>query len=243
MSFGWRQLALGLGAAALGASAMVLAQSSPDGAAPAAPDRAGIEAVVRDYILAHPEIISQAMDRLQANQTGQLIAANRKAIETPFPGAEAGNPGGDVTLVEYLDYACGYCRASVADVDRLIAGDPKLHVVFRELPILGAASATAANASLAAAAQGRFYAFHRALYAAGQLTDAKVAAVARATGVRQEGTPPGAAAEIAANLEMARTLRVSGTPSFVVGDQMLSGAVGHDALAKAIAETRAARKG
>ncbi len=242
MNPGWRQIGAGVLAMAFGASAAVLAQSRIAAAPPA--DRAAIEAVVRDYILAHPEIIPQAMDKLQANQTAQLVARNRTAIETPFPGAEAGNPNGDVTLVEFVDYACGYCRASVADVDRLIAADGKLRVVFRELPILSPASETAAKASLAAAAQGRFYAFHKAIYAAGQLSDEKVAAVARATGVTPPATPPPAAAsEIAANLDMAHLLHLSGTPSFVVGDQILGGAVGYDALAKAVADTRAGRKG
>lgn len=240
MSLGWRQIGAGALAMAVGAAAAVAVTSRTG--TPAA-DRGAIGLVVRDYILAHPEIIPQAMDRLQANQATQLVAANRRAIETPYPGARAGDPHGDVTLVEYLDYACGYCRASVADVDRLIASDPRLRVVFRELPILSPISETAAKASLAAARQGRFYAFHKALYAGGRLSEATIAAAAATAGVtRPDTAPPDAGVEIAANIAMARTLRIAGTPSFIVGDRVLAGAVGYDALASAIADARAVRK-
>ena len=245
MNLRGKQLAGGLAAAALGASIAAWAQSgarSDGGRAVSAPDRAAIEAVVRDYILAHPEILPQAMERLQARQTASAVAANRAAIETPFAGAWAGNPKGDVTLVEYFDYACGYCRASVADIDRLIAADRNLKVVFRELPILSEASAQAARLSLLAAQQGKFYAFHKAVYAGGQPSAAKLAAAAAQAGLGASGATPAAPAidrEIATNVDMARTLKLSGTPSFVVGDAVLNGAVGYDALRQAIADARA----
>lgn len=242
MRIGWKQAVAGLAAMAIGASAAVFAQSGIGGGETS--DRAAIEAVVHDYILAHPEIIPQAMDKLQQRQTADLLDANRHSIETPYPGAIADNPRGDVTLVEYLDYACGFCKASVPDIDRLIAADPNVRIVFRELPILSDVSMVAARASLAAAAQGRFYAFHKALYAGGQLSVARIAAAAQQTGVAHAGdTPPDADAEIAANIAMARTLHLSGTPSFIVGDQVLSGAVGFDALQKAVEDARAAKRG
>lgn len=216
-------------------------------AAPKAPaDRAAIEAIVRDYILANPEIIPQAIERLQGRQTAKAIETNRKAIETPFAGAWAGAADGDVVLVEYFDYACGYCRASVKDVDRLLAEDKKLKVVFKELPVLGDASDEAARVSLAAARQGKFLPLHRSLYASGTLTSDKIAAVWRTAGLdgsklMADIRSPEVAREIDDNLGVARALGMSGTPSFVVGDQVLNGAVGYAKLKEAIAAARAAR--
>ncbi len=244
-------IAAGLAGAAVGASVAVYAAGGAPAAmdragAPAAMDRAGVEALVRSYILDHPEIIPEAMEWLQAHDTAKSIAASRKAIETPFAGAWAGNPKGDVVLVEFFDYACGFCRAALPDIDRLLAEDKGLKLVFRELPILSDESDKAARLSLAAAKQGRFPAFHRALYQAGPLDEAKLTRVANAVGL----SPPRVAAdlagadlgeEIANNIALARTLKLTGTPSFIVGDQAMSGAVGYDALKQAIADARAKR--
>ncbi len=230
----------GLIGLAAGAAAMAVAGGGAGMAA--GTDKAAIERIVHDYILAHPEIIPEAMQRLQSNETGKLVSANRTALETPFPGAWAGARDGDVTLVEFFDYACGYCRQSVADVDRLLAEDKRLRIVFRELPILGPGSEEAAKASLAAAGQGRFLDFHRRMYAAGRPSAATVAATRKASGVTTSA-PAGAAAEIDKNLELARQLNLSGTPSFIVGNRVLNGAVGYDALKQAIAEARAAKAG
>src|SRR3546814_18464552 len=113
-----------------------------------------METVIRDYLLSHPEIIPEAVKRLQERQVSDVIETNREAIETPFEGAWAGAKDGDVVLVEFFDYACPYCKASVADVKRLLAEDPKLKVVCRDLPVLGDNSREAAVASLPAARQG-----------------------------------------------------------------------------------------
>jgi len=212
---------------------------------PTAPggDRGRIEQVVHDYVLAHPEIIPQAMQKLQDEQTGGLIAANKSAILDPVGSAWAGNPKGDVTLVEYFDYACGYCRASVADVDRLVAADPQIRVVYKELPILSAYSDRAARMSLVAAQAGKFAAYHHALYGEGALDDAKIDRAAESAGLDAKAADsPAIAREIEGNLDLARSLRLSGTPTFVVGDTMLNGAVGYDGLKEAVAKARAARK-
>jgi len=210
---------------------------------PASTDKAAIERIVRDYILAHPEIIPEAMQRLQQGETGKLVAANRSAIETPFPGAWAGAVDGDVTLVEFFDYACGYCRQSVADIDRLLAEDKKLKIVFRELPILGPGSEEAAKASLAAARQGRFIDFHRKMYAAGRPSAATIASARKAAGVAPGEVPAATvSAEVDKNLGLARALNLTGTPSFVIGDRVLGGAVGYEALKQAVAEARAKKK-
>ncbi len=99
-------------------------------------DRARIEHTVRDYILANPDIIPEAMQRLNDRENAKVIATMRSAIETPYGNAYMGNPKGDVTLVEYYDYNCGYCRASLPTLDKLVQADPKLRIVFREMPVL-----------------------------------------------------------------------------------------------------------
>ena len=208
-------------------------------AAPDAPRRAQIEAVVRDYVLAHPEIIPEAMKRLQDRQTGDVVAANRAAILTPFAGAWSGNPRGDVTIVEYFDYNCGYCRASLPIIDALLAGDPKLRIVYRDFPILAPSSRDAARASLAAAQQGRYRAFHDALYAAGPVSAATIAAAAARTGVDvARGEQPVIEAELAKTMATARALGLTGTPSWVIGDRVLSGALPIEELQQAIADAR-----
>jgi len=237
-----KNLAGGLAAAAVGAIVAVVATHGLDRGL-GAPDPAATGAIVHNYLLDHPEVITEAMDRLQDKQMGTLIDAHRAAIETPFVGASAGNPKGDVTLVEYFDYACGYCRATVGDVDKLVANDPGVRVVFKELPILSPWSADAAKLSLVAAQAGKFVAFHHALYAAGPLDAAKVAQAGASAGLDAgAANSPAIAAEIATNLDTARALRLSGTPSFVVGDQLLAGAVGYQGLKDAVDKARAAKK-
>ena len=234
--------ALAVALAALGAAGGWWWQSraAPESAASslAKADRAAIEAVVRDYILTHPEILPEAMERLQSKGAARQVADNREDLETPFPGAVLGNPRGTITLVEFTDYACGYCRQSVADVRALIAAHPDLRIVVRELPILSPASTEAAKMALAAAVQGKYAAFHDAMFAGSRPDAASVAAAARAAGVDPTAAAAGVAEELADNLDLARKLGINGTPAWVVGDRLLVGAVGREALEKAIAEAR-----
>ncbi|MES3084635.1 DsbA family protein [Sphingomonas faeni] len=204
-------------------------------------ERAQVESIVHDYVLAHPEILPEAMEKLRDRESGKTVTANRDAIVTPFGSAWAGNPKGDVTLVEYFDYNCGYCRASLPMIAKLIAADPKVRVVFRELPILSAESRIAARASLAAAQQGKFATFHDALYAGGPVSDASIAAAASKAGVdtTQASFTKTADVEIAKNMETAAKLGMTGTPSWVVGDRVLSGALPLEDLQKAVAAARA----
>lgn len=207
-------------------------------------NKAEIERVVRDYILDHPEIIPQAMDRLRDQQSRDAYAQNKSALETPFASAWAGAEKGDVTLVMFTDYACGYCRGSLADIDRLLAGDPKLKVVWREIPILGPGSEIAAKASLAAAQQGAFRTFHERMFASGQPNGEKVSAVLRSMPldlrrIQRDVDGPEVMAEIRRNLELAGRIDPAlATPTFVVNGQMLKGAVGYDALKQAVVEAR-----
>ena len=193
--------------------------------------------LVRDYILNHPEVIAQGLQRLQERQYASVIDANRADYETPYGGAWAGAKNGDVVLVEFFDYACGFCRKSNADLDRLLKEDPKLKIVWREWPVLGPDSEAAAKASLAAAAAGRFKPFHDALFAAGRSNPDALAAAEKGVGTSATA-PQDAMEELARNYDLARAVGANGTPTFVVGDRVLKGAVGYDVLKAAIAEAR-----
>jgi len=199
--------------------------------------------LVRSYLLEHPEIIPEAMQRLQLRESAQAVSVNRSALETPFAGAWAGAKDGDVVLVEFFDYACGYCRKSNPDVDRLLREDRRLKVVWRDWPVLGPDSEAAAQVSLAAAKQGKFKAFYDRMFALGRPTAATIAQAQQSLGisatlVEQVRSSGVARAEFGRNYELARSLNASGTPTFVVGDQVLHGAVGYDKLKAAIAEAR-----
>lgn len=206
-------------------------------------DKAAIEQIVRDYILEHPEIIPEAVERLQAKRTASNIGASRQAIETPYAGAWEGAAQGDVTLVEFFDYACGYCRASLADLAKLVGEDKKLKIIYRELPILSDESADAAKVSLLAAEKGRYMPYHRALYASGRVTRDTVLAAAAKVGITRPEAEAAMAsgkydAEIQSNIALAQKLQATGTPTFVIGDQVLNGAVGYEALKKAVDAAR-----
>jgi protein-disulfide isomerase len=193
---------------------------------------------VRDYLLENPEVLPEAMNRLREREAAKAVGANRAALETPFAGAWAGASDGDVVLVEFFDYACGFCRKSNADVERLLREDPKLKVVWREWPVLGPDSEAAARTSLAAAVAGRFKPFHDALYAEGRPTPDALARARAAVGLNA-GLPDSATdQELSRNFQLARNLEATGTPTFVVGDQIFQGAVGYEALRDAIKEAR-----
>ncbi len=201
------------------------------------------ESQTRDYLLSHPEVLPEAMQVLQRREMMAAIEPLRQEIETPFPGAIMGNPEGSVTLVEFSDYACGYCRQSVADVAALIEGNPDLRVVIREYPILTAQSAEAARMALAAAQQGRFEQFHLAMFGQGQVTPETIEAAANEAGVNLElaraaidsGQFEG---QLQNNVYLAQSIGFSGTPSWVIGERTFNGAVGRRAIEQAIAEAR-----
>jgi protein-disulfide isomerase len=198
--------------------------------------------LVRSYLLTHPEVIPEAMDRLQARQSAHIVGTHRAALETPFGSAWAGAEHGDVVLVEFFDYACTYCRKSNPDIERLLREDPNLKLVWREWPVLGPDSEAAAQVSLAAARQGKFRAFHDRMFALGRPSAATIAEAQRAVGIPAqlvERIGSEAQAELGRNHQLAQALEASGTPTFVVGDRILQGAVGYDALKAAIAEARA----
>ena len=200
------------------------------------------EEMVRNYILDHGEVLPEAMERLQRRQAREAVLQNRQALERPYRAAWAGAENADVVMVEFFDYACPYCHQINGDVERLLREDPRLKVVWREYPVLGPNSESAAVASMAAAEQGRWRQFHARMFANGRPTEAVLQQVLRETGVTTSAPTDAMRAEVTRNAEMARAIGATGTPTFVIGDRVLQGAVGYDALKAAIAEARANRR-
>ena len=195
--------------------------------------------IVRQGLLADPKILSDTVDALQDAQYAPVLAENRAAIEAPFASSWKGAAKPDVTLVEFFDYACPYCKASNPEVDRLLKEDPSLRVVYRELPILGPDSLVSARLSLQASKLGRFAKFHDALWAAGRPAPESNARAAQAAEIAPAPQPdPSIEAELAKNQKLASELGATGTPLFVVGDKVMNGAVGYDMLKDAIAKAR-----
>jgi protein-disulfide isomerase len=196
--------------------------------------------IVRQGMLADPQILADSAEALRDSQYAPIVAANRAALDTPFGSSWKGAAKPTVTLVEFYDYACPYCRASNPTIDRLVHDDKGLRVVYRELPILGPDSVTAARLSLEASKMGRFTRFHDALWAAGRPAPDTIATAAGAAGIpAQPQEDPAIEAELKRNFQLAGQLGATGTPLFVIGDRVMNGAVGYDTLKKAIADARA----
>ncbi len=228
-----RGLLIGL-AAGLSMTGGAMAQS--DSSTIEANDRAAIESIVREYILENPEIITEALDILQQReemaelerQRETLVAQRDQIFNSQSP--IMGNPNGDVTLVEFFDYQCGFCKRVLDDVFAITEDDPGVRVVFKDLPILGPASTVAARASLAARNQGLYSEYHHALMAnRGQLSDQVIFDIATRVGLdvdrlRRDMEAPEIRDEINANIRLAQQLGIRGTPAFVIGDEIVPGA-------------------
>lgn len=209
-----------------------------------------IEQIVRDYLLREPEIIYQALEELQRRQAEAnaerqraAVAANRSQLFHEPGNPVAGNPDGNVTLVEFFDYQCSYCRRVVTSLQALLAEDEQLRVVFKEFPILGEDSMTAARAALAAREQGRYLPFHFALMRARDLSLGGIMAVAASVDLDTERLAsdmqsPEIEAQLQANYALARALGIEGTPAFVIGDELIPGAVDKTRLVQLIEEAR-----
>ena len=192
----------------------------------------------RDYLVSNPGILPEMADAWQAEQSRDQLAQVADEVRKPFPGAVLGNPNGTRTLVKFTDYACGYCRISVADVDRLVQEHPDVRVVIREFPIFEG-SDVPARMALAAAKQGKYKAFHHAMFELGSPTPENVMLAAQQAGLdldaaREYGASEEVAAELVRNQELARSLGFTGTPSWVAGDQVIEGAIGFDRLEAAL---------
>ncbi len=227
-----------------------LALAQADGLAP--DERAEIEEVVRAYLLENPQVIVEALEILQAReqaaerrlQQESLVERRDEVFDSPRSPV-IGNPEGDITLVEFFDYQCGYCKRMVDQVFQLTEEDPDLRIVLKEFPILGPGSVMAARAALAAGQQGLYAELHNALMQhRGALDEETILGLAAEVGLdverlRADMDSPEVAAEIEANLALAEALGIRGTPAFIVGDRVVPGAVGYEMLKSLIDSQRA----
>ncbi len=214
-------------------------------------DKAALGKTIREYLLANPEVLVEAMQELERKQDSQRDSQAQKAIQenqrellrdpdSPI----AGNPDGDVTVVEFNDYQCPYCKRAHAAVKSTLAADGKVKLVLKDLPILGEPSRIAALAALAARAQGKHLALHNALMEYGGKIDRdKIMEIARSVGLdmdrlQKDMDDPKLKQIIERNMALASALGVRGTPAFVVGNQFVPGAVDAESLKQLIADAR-----
>ncbi len=216
--------------------------------------KAALTQLVREALVNNPEILIEAMNALEAKQQAEAgkasqvaIAANRKAIFEDGVSYVAGNPQGDVTIVEFFDYRCGYCKQVQPSLMTLIKEDKKLRLVLKEMPVLGPESVIAARAAVAALEQdkgAKYLNFHNAMMEfRGQITEAEIFRLATAAKLdvaklKTDMAAPKTEQILRANLALADTLGIQGTPGFVIGDKLVPGAVPLDTLRQLVREAR-----
>ena len=213
-----------------------------------------VEEIVREYLMREPEIIYQALEELQrrqaadqAEQQKEMLVSRRDEIENDPATPVAGNPDGDVALVEFFDYRCGFCRRVMPSMQALMDEDQNLKFVFKELPVLGEDSVRAARAALASRMQDEslYLDFHFALMSANDLSANGIRTIAADTGLdpdrlEQDMESDEISKAIDANYQLASALGIEGTPAFVVGDNLIPGAVDKSRLTSLIEEARTA---
>lgn len=214
-------------------------------------DRAMLGKAIRDYLMANPEVLVEAMQELERKQDSQRDSVAQKAIQENRAGLMndpdspiVGNPNGDVTIVEFSDYQCPYCKRAHAAVKAVLAADSKVKLVFKDLPILGEPSRIAALAALAARAQDKHLALHDALMEfGGKLDRDRIMEIAGSVGLdvarlQKDMDDPKLKAIIERNMALASALGVRGTPAFVIGNQFVPGAVDAATLKRMVNDAR-----
>jgi protein-disulfide isomerase len=210
-----------------------------------------VEQIIRQYLLDHPEVVADSIRLLQERQrteerrrAGAAIAGAQEELLRDPATPVGGNPRGDVTVVEFFDYQCGYCKRVAPVLKQLIAEDPKVRVAYKEFPILSPESVLAARAALAANRQGKYERFHELLMeAAGPLTLERILAVAgEATldveALKGEMSAPAVQAALDKTQALAQSLGLRGTPAFIVGTEFVPGAVDLPTLKALVAKAR-----
>lgn len=221
------------------------------GETPDAARRQEIETVIREYLHAHPEIVVEALremerrsQEVQRRQRAEAVRAHLTELTQDAGSPVGGNPNGSVTIVEFFDYQCGYCKREAVEIRKLLQADPDIRLVYKELPILGPVSAFAARAALAARSQGKYEALHAALMATNErLTEQLVLQVAARSGVdmarlEKDMDDPSVAAALERNFELSRKLNIQGTPALIVGTEFVPGAANLDTLKELVARAR-----
>ncbi len=229
---------------ALCAAAGMLALLSLPAASAKALERADVEKIVREYLLANPEILNEMIEELKtreersaADKAKTGIAQSKDALLNDGFSYVAGNPNGDVTVVEFFDYRCGYCRKARSEIVKLIENDSNVRLVVKELPILSEVSHEAAKAAIAALNQGgdQYWKFHQALLSVDDLDSDAIYDVAGGAGLdvarlKKDMADPSVEDKIRKTHELAETIGVDGTPAFIIGDQLYPGYMSADDL-------------
>jgi protein-disulfide isomerase len=245
-------------AAAAAATAVAGAATPAPAPAPVPKDFTGdqrkeIEKIVKNYLITNPEIFLEAqtaleakMEKEQAEKLKVAIAENAKEIYRDPQADVAGNANGDITVVEFFDYNCGYCKRGLHDVIKLVETDSNVRVVFKELPILSKGSEEASRVAIAAGKQGKYWDVHKAmLEAKGVMNETNALAIATKLGLdidklKKDMASPEVEAEIKKSEALAKKMGVNGTPHFLVGDRAIPGAPEdlYDQLEKHVTELR-----
>lgn len=196
------------------------------------------DARTRAYLLDNPELLPQMADAYQRTEAEKRLAGVRGDVMKPFPGAILGNPNGSKILVEFTDYNCPYCKASMGDLTQLVESDPDLKVVVREWPIFQG-SDLAARMALAAAKQGKYAEFHDAMFRLTPATPESINQAAREVGLdmaqaQKDGASPEVEQELARNYSLAQQLGFTGTPSWVTEHSIFEGAIGLEGLRRSL---------
>lgn len=215
------------------------------------PQEDAIRAIVRDYLMKNPDVIIEALQAYEAKQKQDLASSQTSTIrqrqaeifnDPQSPAAGAANA--DVTVVEFFDYRCQYCKQAATTMAQLTRTDPKVRIVYKELPILGPDSVVATRAALAANFQGQYHKMHNALMnRRGTLDEPTVLAMAGELGLdaarlKSDMNRPEISATIERNRALARDLGIRGTPAFIIGEQIIPGAIDIDTMRSVVARAR-----
>jgi protein-disulfide isomerase len=240
--------------AALAVAPTAFAADSAPSVAPAAPssaERAKIEAVVREYLLQHPEVLVEAIQKLEAKEEAERndkasaqLTTKKDELYADAMAPIGGNKAGDVTVVEFFDYNCPYCKTVAPALKKAVEADGKVRIIYKEFPILSPESEVAAKFALAANLQGKYVPFHEALLSRkGRADEAGALEVAKSVGLdvaklKTDAAKPEIAEAIKKNRALARALDMRGTPAFVIGNQLIGGAVDLEDFQAKIADAR-----
>ena len=214
-------------------------------------EREAIEGIIHDYLLKNPDVMIEALhdgeERLnrEADAKATKVIRDRRSEIFDDPATPVGgNPHGDVSIVEFFDYRCPYCKQVLPALQTVLKEDHNLRFVYKEMPVLGPVSVVAAHAAIAAQRQDKYEAFHTAMMATkGQITNDTVYKVAGSVGLdidrlKQDMTTPEIDRALKANLALAEELNIRGTPGFIIGKKIVPGALDLDALKNMVAEAR-----
>ena len=240
--------------AVLGVACAALAPALPARAEMSAAQKSEIQGIIKDYLVSNPEVLRDALAELDRRQKADESAARSKAISEAAPlifnsprQAVLGNPNGKVTLVEFFDYNCAYCKKSLEDIAELIKEEPDLRLVIKDFPVLGPGSVEAAEVATALRNQisgDKYWQFHfKLLGMKGHVGRQQALDVARSVGadmdrLTKDAASPQTRDSIKEVMQIADGLQLTGTPTFVLGDDLVVGAVGHDELKQRIDNVR-----